>query len=506
MEPQYNPQETEKEIYRFWEEGGFFNPDNIKSDKKFCITIPPPNVTGSLHMGHALNACIQDVLIRQKRMQGFKTLWLAGTDHAGIATQNVVEKKLKKEGKSRFDLGREEFVKRIWAWKEEYGDIILAQLKTLGASCDWSRVRFTMDDRYTKAVQESFLKYFEKGWIYRGKRVINWCPRCQTSLSDLELEYKEEKSNLWFIKYPIVGEEGKFVIVATTRPETMLGDTAVAINPEDERYKGFVGKKLVLPLVDREIPIVEDRLIDKEFGTGAVKVTPAHDLTDYEIGQKNNLEIIQVIDEKARMNENAPEKYRGLKTKEAREKIVEDLNQAGLIEKIEEYNHEIPKCYRCDSDVQLIPSEQWFVKMTELAKAAAAPVEEGKIKFHPERWRDIYLNWLKTARDWCISRQIWWGHRLPVWFCEKEEGKYFVSIENPEKCQVCGSCEPRQSEDVFDTWFSSALWPFATLGWPEKTKDLEEFYPTDVLSTARDIINLWVARMVFSGIQLAGDI
>ncbi|MCX6813650.1 MAG: valine--tRNA ligase, partial [Candidatus Azambacteria bacterium] len=475
--------------------------------------MPPPNVTGSLHMGHALNAVIQDILIRRKRMLGFKTLWVPGIDHAGIATQSVVEKKLKKEGKTRFDLGREKFIEKVWQWKKEYGDKILDQLKRLGASCDWSRTRFTMDKNYSAAVFEAFIRYYNQGWIYRGERVVNWCPKCQTSLSDLELEYQEEKGQLYYIKYPIV--EGqmsnikgqRFIIVATTRPETMLGDTAVAVNPKDERYKKLIGQKVLLPLVNREISIIADRAVDIDFGAGAVKVTPAHSLVDWQIGQTHNLPMISVIDERGRLNANAPEVYRGLKVEEARQKIVNDLKAMNLMEKIEDYTHSVPKCYRCGSTVELIPSKQWFVKMEKLAKLALAPVKSDKIKFHPKRWEKVYFNWLKNTRDWCISRQIWWGHQMPVWFCKNQTGisndKFLISKEKPLQCPFCKKCAMKQSEDVFDTWFSSALWPFAILGWPQKTKDLATYYPTDVLSTARDIINLWVARMVYSGEALA---
>ena len=477
LPPQYNSKEVEDKIYRLWEESGFFNPDKLpaRHKKPFSIVIPPPNVTGELHIGHALNATIQDILIRRKRMQGYKTLWLPGTDHAGIATQNVVEKKLRKEGKSRFDLGKEEFVKEVWKWKEEKGNAILNQFKKIGSSCDWSRTRFTMDEGYTKAVQAAFLNYYKKGWIYKGKRIVNWCKRCATSLSDLELEYKEEKGNLWFIKYPL--KDGGFITVATTRPETMLGDTAVAVNPKDERYKNLVGKTVILPLVNKEIPIVLDVFIDSEFGTGAVKVTPAHDLNDEAIGQRHKLETVQVIDERGKII-NAPEKYNGLKTDEARQIIVEDLKNLNLIEKIEDYAHQVPKCYRCDTTVELIPSLQWFLKMSELAKLALKPVKSGKIKFNPKNFEKPYLEWLKNVKDWCISRQIWWGHKIPI------DGE----------------------DSVLDTWFSSALWPFATMGWPEKTKDLKTFYPTSVLSTARDIINLWVSRMIFSGMEFMDEI
>ncbi len=529
----YNPEKVEKRIYKIWEKSGVFNPDNLKNAKKpFTIVIPPPNVTGSLHMGHALNVVIQDILIRFKRMAGFKTLWVPGTDHAGIATQSMVEKKLKKESKTRFDLGREKFVEEIWKWKNEYGNKILDQLKRLGASCDWSRVRFTMDKDYSAAVLEAFVQYYNNGWIYRGERVVNWCPRCQTSLSDLELEYKEEKTHLWYLKYPLSKnyqlKTKNYIVVATTRPETMLGDTAVAVNPKDERYKKLIGQIIMLPLVNREISIIADRAVDVNFGTGAVKVTPAHSLIDWQIGQNHNLPIISVIDEHCCLNANAPEIYRGMKIEEARKKIVDDLSALNLIEKIEDHTHSIPKCYRCGSTVELIPSKQWFVKMSakggsasggdSLVKLAMLPIKSGKIKFHPKRWEKVYLDWLKNAHDWCISRQIWWGHQFPVYFCQNKQEKiknqklkiknnnddenFIISIQKPKECPFCRECKMKQSEDVFDTWFSSALWPFAVLGWPKKTKDLAIYYPTDVLSTARDIINLWVARMVYSGAAL----
>jgi len=526
----YEPQKVEEKIYQLWQRAGFFNPDTLpgKRKKSYTIVLPPPNITGELHMGHALNAIIQDILIRKKRMEGFKTLWLPGTDHAGIATQNVVEKELKKEGKTRFDLGREEFIKRVWQWKEKYGNIILDQLKSMGASCDWSRTRFTLDKEYQKAVEQTFLHYYKKGWIYKGKKVVNWCPRCATSLSDLELEHKEEKGYLWYIKYPLAKKSeirnskfeirnSKFrdeiaVVVATTRPETMLGDTALAVNPKDKRYKKLVGKKVILPLVKREIPIIADKLVDPEFGTGAVKVTPAHDLKDYEIGLKHNLEIIQVINEKGEIINNP--NYQGLKILEARKKIVEDLKKEGLLERVENYFHQVPKCYRCETTVELIPSEQWFLKMSELAKMAERAVRSGKVKFVPKKWEKIYFDWLKNIKDWCISRQLWWGHRLPVWQSEIKNQKvpllHTAKIKNNLKIKnlklkiYVGNNPPKnytQVPDVLDTWFSSALWPFATLGWPEKTKDLKIFYPTNVLSTARDIINLWVARMIFSGME-----
>ncbi|MDO8559279.1 MAG: valine--tRNA ligase [bacterium] len=492
MEPAkaYDPKTVEDKIYKLWEESGFFAPeahqpraDNPNKNKSFTIVLPPPNITGELHMGHALNTVIQDVLIRKKRMEGFKTLWIPGTDHAGIATQAKVEKELRKEGLNRFDLGREKFIERIWAWQEIYGNKILGQLKKLGASCDWSRTRFTLDKEYEKAVQAAFLHYYKKGLIYQGERVVNWCPRCATSLSDLELEYTEEKSHLWYIKYLLRKDalrqtqgDDNFIIVATTRPETMLGDVAVAVNPKDERYKNLIGKKVILPLVGREIPIIADRAVDQKFGTGAVKVTPAHDLTDSEIGLRHNLKIIQVIDERGRITKEAPLPYQGLKIAEAREKIIDDLTKLNLLEKTEDYIHQVPKCYRCNTVVELIPSKQWFLKMSDLAKQAVKAVKSGKIKFSPKNFEKPYLDWLKNVRDWCISRQLWWGHKIPL------DGV----------------------DDVLDTWFSSALWPFATLGWPENTKDLKTFYPTDVLSTARDIINLWVTRMIFSGIEFMG--
>lgn len=466
---QYEPKENEDKIYQLWEKSGYFNPDNLKTKKTaktYTIAIPPPNVTGELHMGHALNAFIQDVLIRWKRMQGFKTLWVPGTDHAGIATQNVVEKKLKKEGLNRHILGKEKFLEKIWEWREEYGDLILEQLKKMGSSCDWSRTAFTMDENYQDAVKAAFLHYYKKGWIYQGERVINWCVKCQTSLSDLELEHKEEKGHLWYIKYPQI-------TVATTRPETMLGDTAVAVNPRDKRYKKLIGQKIILPLTGREIPIIADRTIDPEFGTGAVKVTPAHSMADAEIALRNNLPAIQVINTLGKMTEKAGARFEGLSVLDARQKVVEELEKEGLLEKTEDYLHQIPHCYRCDRAIEPLVSQQWFLKMDELAKVAMEAVKSGKVKFHPKRWEKVYFDWLDNIRDWCISRQIWWGHKIPI------DGV----------------------DDVLDTWFSSALWPFAVLGWPKKTKDLREFYPTDTVSTARDIINLWVSRMIFSGLE-----
>ncbi len=477
----YNPKDHEEKIYKMWEDSGFFAPeahqpraDNPNSKKTFCMVLPPPNITGSLHMGHALNSTIQDILVRYHRMKGYKTLWLPGTDHAGIATQYVVEKELKKEGLTRFDLGKEKFLERVWQWREKYGDIILDQFKKLGASCDWSRARFTMDLEYSKAVETAFLHYHDKGWIYQAPRVVNWCPRCATGLSDLEVEYKEEETELIFIKYPLADNSGH-IIVATVRPETMLGDAAVAVNPKDTRYKNLIGRKVILPIQNREILIIADEEVDMEFGTGAVKVTPAHDVADFERKEKHGLEIYSVIDEKGRMTPEAKICV-GLKASECRAEVIKELEKLGLIEKKEKYIHNLSKCYRCDTTIEPIVSKQWFVKMKELAKTATTAVESGEIKFHPENFKKTYLDWQKNIRDWTISRQIWWGHKIPL------EGV----------------------DDVLDTWFSSALWPLAGLGWPKATQDLKEFYPTQVLSTARDIINLWVARMIFSGLEFTG--
>ena len=476
----YDPKKVEDKIYTLWQKSGFFNPDNLKKTKKepYVIMIAPPNITGSLHMGHALENTISDILIRFHRMEGRKTLFLPGTDHASIATHYVIEKELRKEGLSRFDLGREKFIEQVWQWKAKYGDIILNQLKTLGISCDWSRTRFTMDKDYEEAVKTAFLHYYKKGWIYRGKRVVNWCPRCQTSLSDLELEYQEERGKLWYIKYPIKkipnqkSQTPNYITVATTRPETMLGDTAVAINPKDERYKNLIGAIVILPIQNREIPIIADLVVDQKFGTGAVKVTPAHDLTDWEIKERHNLEALQVIDERGKMTKEA-KIYEGLTTLECRNKVIEELQKENLIERVEDYDHSLPYCYRCHSLIQPLASKQWFLKMQELAKIASAAVKTKKVKFLPKNFEKIYFNWLKNIKDWCISRQLWWGHKIPI------EGE----------------------TDVLDTWFSAALWPFATLGWPKETKDLKTFYPANFITSAREIINLWIARMIFSGLE-----
>jgi len=506
LSARYDPKQVEKKTYDNWEKKGYFNPDrlNQKSKKAFSVVLPPPNVTGTLHMGHALNITIQDALVRYHRMKGDVAVWVPGTDHASIGLQSTLEKKLRKEGVSRFDLGREKFIEKAWEWKELYGGIILGQIRAMGASCDWSRVKFTMDKDYIAAVEAAFVHYHKKGWVYRGQRVVNWCPRCGTSISDLETDYENEKSKLWHLKYPIQNELGKYIIVATTRPETMLGDVAVAVNPKDARYKNLIGKNAILPILERAIPIIADGGIDIEFGTGAVKTTPAHDLNDWQIGQKHKLPLISVIDERGKINGNAPEIYRGLKTAQARQKIVDDLEKIGLMAKIEDYQHQVPKCSRCGAQIQLIPSKQWFVKMDELAKLALQAGKTGKVKFHPKRWDQTYYGWLKEPRDWCVSRQLWWGQRLPVWFCQTEPDKYIVAAGAPSKCSICGKCQPKRSEDVFDTWFSSALWPLAVFGWPQNTKDLKKFYPTAILTTGRDIINLWVARMVFSGLEFMG--
>ncbi|PIQ06839.1 MAG: valyl-tRNA synthase [Candidatus Nealsonbacteria bacterium CG18_big_fil_WC_8_21_14_2_50_37_10] len=463
----YDPKKVEDKIYTLWQKSGYFNPDKLprRHKKPYCVIIPPPNVTGTLHMGHALNATIQDILIRWRRLQGYKTLWLPGTDHAGIATQVVVEKELKKEGRNRFDLGREKFIERIWQWKEKYGDIISDQLKKLGASCDWSRTRFTMDEDYIKATEQAFSHYYKKGLIYQGEKTVNWCPRCQTSLSDLELIYQEEPAEFYYIKYgPLT--------IATVRPETKLGDTAVAVNPKDSRYKNYIGKIIEIKTVlgPAKMKVIGDESVDINFGTGAMKVTPAHDIHDFELAEKHGLEKKQVIGPDGRMTKLAG-KYAGLTVMEARKQIVEDMKKIGILEKVEPYRHNIARCYRCNAVIEPILSKQWFLKMTDLAKTAIEAVKSGEIKFIPKKWEKVYFDWLKNIRDWCISRQIWWGHKIPI------EGV----------------------NDVLDTWFSSALWPFATLGWPKKTKDLKKFYPTNVLSTDRGIINLWVARMIFSG-------
>ena len=504
LEGKFEPQTFEEEIYKNWNEKGYFKPSNDKTKKPYTIVIPPPNITGKLHMGHALDETLQDILIRYKRMQGFNTLWVPGTDHASIATEAKIVEKLKAEGITKEDLGRDGFLKRAWEWKEEYGGTILNQLKKLGCSCDWSRERFTMDEGLSNAVTEVFIDLYNKGLIYKGKRMINWCPYCNTSISDAEVEYEEEPTHLWHVKYPVKGEEGKFVIVATTRPETMLGDTGIAVHPDDERYKDLVGKTVILPIMNKEIPIIADDFVEKEFGTGAVKLTPAHDPNDYQAALKHNLEIIPVFDEEFKMNNLVPE-YKGMDMYEAREKIVERLQKEGYLVKIEDYNHNVGKCYRCHHTIEPHISEQWFVKMEPLAKPAIEAVRTGKVEFVPERFDKIYYNWMENIQDWCISRQLWWGHRIPAYYCQ-ECGEVIVSKEEPHKCTKCGSTNLKQDEDTLDTWFSSALWPFSTLGWPEQTEDYKYFYPTSTLVTGYDIIFFWVARMIFSALEHTGQV
>lgn len=500
----YNPIEVEGKWYKFWLEKNYFHAEAKPGKPKYSITIPPPNVTGSLHIGHALCYTIQDVLTRWKRMQGYETLCLPGTDHAGIATQNKVEQQIAEDGLTRHDLGREEFLKHVWAWKEKYGGQILHQFKTMGFSFDWERERFTMDENYADAVLESFVRLFNRGMIYRGARVINWCPRCHTAISDIEVEYVEQHSHLWHLRYPMEDGSG-YVVVATTRPETMLGDTAVTVNPNDDRYKHLVGKNVKLPLTDRVIPIIADEFVDMEFGTGAVKATPAHDPNDFEIGLRHNLPQVVVIGPDGSMTQEAGANYEGLDRYEAREKVVADLERQGFVEKIEDYMHSVGTCERCHTVIEPLLSEQWFCKMKELAKPAIDVVKQGKVKFYPDRYAAIYIDWMENIRDWCISRQLWWGHRIPIWKCD-DCGHYTAAKSELKECSKCGSSNVTQDPDVLDTWFSSALWPFATLGWPEKTPELEYFYPTDVLVTAREIIYLWVARMIFSGLEYLEEI
>ena len=498
----YEPKEVESRIYEMWEAKNAFRGLRDPEKKPFTIVMPPPNVTGQLHMGHAMDCTWQDVLIRYKRMKGFDALWVPGTDHAGIATQIKVEEELRvKEGLTRYDLGREKFLERVWDWKRQYGNRIVEQQKKLGASCDWKRARFTLDEGCSRAVREVFVKLYEKGLIYKGSRIVNWCPKCTTALSDAEVEYKDKPGHLWHIRYPLTDGSG-YVVVATTRPETMLGDTGVAVNPDDERYKSLVGKTCLLPLMDREIPIVADGYCDMEFGTGCVKMTPAHDPNDFEVGLRHNLEVIKVLDDEGRINEMGG-KYRGLDRYEARKVIVADLEALGLLERVEDHQHNVGACYRCGTDVEPIISAQWFVKMEPLAKEAIRVVEDGETKFVPDRFAKIYTNWMENVHDWCVSRQLWWGHRIPAWYCA-DCGHVTVSREDAKTCGKCGSENITQDEDVLDTWFSSALWPFSTLGWPDKAPDLEHYYPTDVLVTAYDIIFFWVARMIFSGCEHTG--
>jgi len=502
----FNPQEVESRWYALWEKRGYFRADAASTNPSFVVMMPPPNVTGSLHTGHMLNQTVQDAVVRRRRMQGFNTLWLPGMDHAGIATQNVVERELRKEGKTRHDLGREKFVERVWEWKKEYGGKILNQIRRIGSSCDWSRERFTFDEGLSNAVREVFVQLYREGLIYRANRLINWCPYCLTALSDLEVKYETTESKLYHIRYPLKdkpGRAGAFVEVATTRPETMLGDTAVAVHPEDKRYEQYKGDSVILPLVGREIPFVQDAAVDPKFGTGVVKVTPAHDLADFDIGQRHNLEQISVIGEDARITA-AGGAYQGLDRFEAREKIVEDLEAQGLLTKVETITNSVGHCQRSATIVEPLLSMQWFVKIKPLAEPAIAAVESGRTRFVPPNWSNTYFEWMRNIRDWCISRQLWWGHRIPAWYCGC--GEVIVEKTEPKSCSRCGSAELRQDSDVLDTWFSSGLWPFSTLGWPDKTADLKAFYPGTVLITGYDIIFFWVARMMMFGLKFMNDV
>jgi valyl-tRNA synthetase len=501
----YDPKSVEEKWYKVWEDNKYFTPDESSKGQAFVIVIPPPNITGSLHMGHALDNTVQDIFIRYSRMRGMKALWVPGTDHAGIATQNVVEKELAKEKKRKEDIGREKFIEMVWEWKKKFGSQITMQLRRLGASCDWSRERFTMDEGLSRAVRKAFVSLFHDGLIYRGKRIINWCPRCKTALSDIEVEYTQEKGKLWYLKYPVEASN-EFITVATTRPETMLGDTAVAVNPSDARYKHFIGKMLVLPLVGRHIPVIKDDFVDPSFGTGAVKVTPAHDPNDYEIGLRHNLPQIIMMHHDGKVHvSHFPEEeqkqiasYEGVDRFKLRDIIVADLEKNGYFDKIEDYQTSIGHCYRCKTVIEPYLSDQWFIRMKDLVRPAIQAVEDGSIKYLPDRWTKVYINWMENHRDWCISRQIWWGHRIPAWSCGC--GHITVSEEAPTKCESCGSSKITQDPDVLDTWFSSSLWPFSTLGWPDDTPDLKKYYPTTVLVTGYDIITFWVSKMIVMGL------
>jgi valyl-tRNA synthetase len=504
IEKQYSPNQIEKKWYDFWQKNEYFQAEIDSTKKPYTILIPPPNVTGILHMGHVLNNTLQDVMIRYKRMTGVPTLWIPGVDHAGIATQNVVEKELAKEGKTRHDIGREALLEKVWEWKNEKGDRIIEQLKQLGCSCDWQRSRFTMDETLSKAVKEVFISLYEKGLIYKGKRIINWCPRCVTALANDEVEHEDSNGNLWHIRYPFKNRKG-YVVVATTRPETMLGDTAVAVHPHDKRYQDVIGETILLPLTNREIPILADEYVDKDFGSGCVKITPAHDPNDFEVGLRHQLEQVVVMDEHGIMNFAAGKEFEGMERGAARKKVVQMLKELDLLEKVDAHEHAVGHCYRCDTIIEPYLSEQWFVKMQPLAKPAIEVVKNEEVKFQPSRWTKVYFHWMENVRDWCISRQIWWGHRIPAYYCENCN-EMIVARETPEKCPSCGHHSFVQDEDVLDTWFSSWLWPFSTLGWPEKTPDLDYFLPTNVLVTESGIIYLWVARMIMSTLEFTGKI
>ncbi len=499
----YEPHEVEERIYEFWMNGNYFHAEVDSKKKPYTIVIPPPNITGQLHMGHALDETLQDILIRFRRMQGYSALWLPGTDHASIATEAKIVEAMKQEGVTKEDIGRDGFMKRAWEWKEKYGGTIISQLKKLGSSCDWDRERFTLDEGCSKAVKEVFVKLYNEGLIYRGERMINWCPNCKTSISDAEVDFAEKDGNFWHIRYPLADGSG-YLNLATTRPETMLGDTAVAVHPEDERYQHLIGKMLILPLVGREIPIVADTYVEQDFGTGVVKITPAHDPNDFEVGLRHNLPVINIMDESGIINENGGE-YQGMDRLDARKKIVKALEEQGYLIKVEPIKHNVGTCYRCKTVVEPRVSKQWFVKMEPLAKPAVKAVEDGEVKFVPERFDKIYFNWMNNIKDWCISRQLWWGHRIPAWYCD-DCNEITVSIETPHACCKCGSTHIHQDEDTLDTWFSSALWPFSTLGWPDSTEELNYFYPTNTLVTGYDIIFFWVARMIFSGLAHMGKV
>ncbi|TDA70046.1 MAG: valine--tRNA ligase [Clostridia bacterium] len=503
MVPVYDPRGVEKKWYAYWEENGFFHQEVDEEKKPFCIVMPPPNVTGSLHLGHALDNTLQDILVRWRRMQGYNVLWVPGTDHAGIATQARVEENLAQEGLSRYDLGREKFLERVWAWKEQYGSHITQQLRLLGASCDWQRERFTMDAGCSRAVREVFVHLYEKGHIYRGDYMVNWCPKCHTVISDIEVEHEDEAGKLYHLRYPLGDGQG-YVVVATTRPETMLGDTAVAVHPEDGRYRGLAGRRVRLPLVNREIPIIADPYVDPTFGTGAVKITPAHDPNDFEVARRHGLPQVKVIGLDGKMTAEAGN-FQGLDRYECRREVLAELDRLGLVARVEDHQHSVGHCYRCGTVIEPLVSRQWFVRMQPLAEPAAAAVVSGRIRFIPDRFTKVYLEWLANIRDWCISRQLWWGHRIPVWYCA-DCGETIVAREDPASCPQCGSAQLEQDPDVLDTWFSSALWPFSTLGWPERTPELDHFYPTSVLVTGRDIIFFWVARMIFMAMEFMPDV